>query len=59
MTDRPQIDDQPARSTIDPLQEVVRDACGEDSMGLSPYVEVLRVLAEHGRCRIVRERGGG
>ena len=48
---------EPRSRLLDLLQEVVRDACGEDSQGMSSYAEALRLLAEQGRCRIVKDVG--
>ena len=48
---------EPRSRLLNLLQEVVRDACGTDSQGMSSYAEALRTLAKHGRCRIVKEYG--
>ena len=44
-------------SHLDSLQDVVTTACRSDSNGISAYADALRTLAQHGRCRIIKDQG--
>lgn len=51
------VSDSEKATLLDLLQGVIRTACDNDSMSVSAYADALRVLAEHGRCRIIKELG--